>query len=559
MAEQEAKNPSANFIRNIIEEDNRSGKYGGRVTVRFPPEPNGYLHVGHAKSICFNFSLAEHYTGGKCYLRFDDTNPLKESDEYMESIKRDVLWLGFDWKQNLTHASDYFDTLYELAELLIKKGKAYVCSLSAEQVREYRGSLTEAGRESPDRNRSIDENLDLFRRMRAGEFADGQYTLRAKIDMSSGNINLRDPAIYRIRKVAHHRTGDKWCIYPMYDYTHPISDALEDITHSICTLEFQDHRPLYDWFIEQCEMEAKPQQIEFARLNVNYTVTSKRKLKQLVDESKVSGWDDPRMPTISGMRRRGYTPAAIRNFSERIGVSKKETVIDLSILEEEVRNDLNENANRALAVLDPIKVVIENYPEDQVEWIEVDNHPQKPELGTRKIAFSRELYIEREDFMEEAPKKYFRLTPLQDVRLRYGYVIKFLEAIKDDQGNLIELRCEYLPETLGGKKPADGHKVKGIIHWVSASNAVDMEVRLYERLFLNENPGASEDFLSELNPDSLLVMKACKGEPVLAQAEAEQAFQFERLGYFCADMYDFTRDAIVYNKVTGLRDTWQKN
>ncbi|MFW7379580.1 MAG: glutamine--tRNA ligase/YqeY domain fusion protein [Oligoflexus sp.] len=551
--------PAPNFIRNIINEDIKSGKNGGQVVVRFPPEPNGYLHIGHAKSICFNFGLAQEYPGGKCYLRFDDTNPLKESEEYTNAIQRDISWLGFDWEDRLTFASDYFPKLYELARQLILDGKAFVCSLNAEQVREYRGTLTEPGKESPDRNRSIEENLDLFERMKKGEFPENTYTLRAKIDMSSGNINMRDPALYRIRKVKHHRTGDQWCIYPMYDYTHPISDALEGVTHSLCTLEFQDHRPLYDWFIENCRLEHKPQQIEFARLNVNYTITSKRKLKALVDGNYVSSWNDPRMPTISGLRRRGYTPAALRNFSERIGVSKKETVIDMSILEEEVRNDLNENALRTMVVIDPLKVVIENFPEDEVQEIEVANHPQKPELGSRKIHFSREIYIERDDFMEVHSKQFFRLAPGQDVRLRYGYVISCQQVIKDADGNIQELRCTYHPETFAGKKPADGRKVKGIIHWVSAAHATDIEVRLYDRLFLTENPGSAENFLEQLNPNSLQIMPNAKAEAGLREAAPETLFQFERLGYFSADQEDHRPDRPVFNRTVTLRDTWSKD
>ncbi|SMF32788.1 glutamine--tRNA ligase/YqeY domain fusion protein [Pseudobacteriovorax antillogorgiicola] len=551
------KKPAVNFIRNIINEDLKNGKNGGRVVTRFPPEPNGYLHIGHAKSICFNFSLAQEYPGGKCYLRFDDTNPEKESVEFMESIKRDVAWLGFDWEDRLTHASDYFDRLYELAEGLIQRDKAYVCSLNAEQAREYRGTLKEPGKDSPDRNRPVEESLDLFRRMKAGEFADGTYTLRAKIDMSSGNINMRDPVLYRIRKVHHHRTGDKWNIYPMYDYTHPLSDAFEAVTHSICTLEFQDHRPLYDWIIEQCETEFVPHQYEFSRLNVNYTITSKRKLKYLVDQGLVSGWDDPRMPTISGMRRRGLTPASLRKFSERTGISKKETIIDVGILEEEVRNDLNETAKRAFAVLDPIKVTISNYPEGKEEVIEIPNHPQKPDWGTREILFEKTLYIDRSDFLEDAPPKFFRLSPGKEVRLRYGYVIRCDEVIKDDAGVVRELVCTYDPDTLGGKKPADGRKVKGIIHWLSESGSKPALVRIYDRLFNVENPGVVESVEDALNPESLLTMVDSRIENSLTQVAPGDTFQFERLGYFCADQIEFSAEKPVFNRTVTLKDTWQ--
>ncbi len=554
------KSPGVNFIRAIINEDLENGKNNGHVVVRFPPEPNGYLHIGHAKSICFNFGLAQDYQGGECYLRFDDTNPLKEDEEYQEAIKRDVHWLGFDWGPRLTHASDYYEIFYQKAELLIEKGLAYVCSLNAEQVRSHRGTLTETGKASPDRNRPMAENLDLFRRMRKGEFPDGTYTLRAKIDMSSGNINLRDPAIYRIRHTSHHRTGDAWCLYPMYDYAHPLNDALEGITHSICTLEFQDHRPLYDWFVDNCEMEHKPQQIEFSRLNVNYTVTSKRKLRTLVEGKHVSDWDDPRMPTVCGLRRRGYTPASLRNFCERIGISKKETIIDYSIVEEEVRNDLNENALRSLVVLDPIKVVLTNYPEGQVEWFEVLNHPQKPELGQRKIPFSREVYIDRDDFLETPTKGFFRLSPGKEVRLRYGFVIKCEEVIKDAQGHVAELRCSYDPDTGHGQNPKDGRKVKGIVHWVDANHCLSAEVRLYDRLFIDPAPGSLDDeqFIAQLNPNSLLVVKDAKIEPALANAAPESHFQFERLGYFCADKEDHSSKNPVFNRTVTLRDTWAK-
>lgn len=555
------KSSASNFIRAIINEDLKSHKNDGRVVVRFPPEPNGYLHIGHAKSICFNFGLTEEYAGGICYLRFDDTNPLKEDTEYEDAIKRDVRWLGFDWGSHLTHASDFYEVFYEKAVLLIKKGLAYVCSLNAEQVRAYRGTLTEPGRESPDRNRSIAENLDLFARMRRGEFPDGAYTLRAKIDMNSGNINLRDPAIYRIRKTSHHRTGEAWPIYPMYDYAHPLNDAIEGITHSICTLEFQDHRPLYDWFVQNCEMEHRPQQIEFARLNVNYTVTSKRKLKKLVDAKFVESWDDPRMPTVCGLRRRGYTPQAIRNFCERIGMSKKETIIDMSILEEEVRNDLNERALRSMAVLDPIKLVLSNYPADKEEWFEVPLHPQKPELGQRRIPFGREVYIERDDFMEVPSKGFHRLSPGKEVRLRYAYVVRCDEVIKDAAGRVTELRCSYDPDTGQGKNPQDGRKVKGIVHWVDARHAVDAEVRLYDRLFKVPNPGGLDDenFVSALNPESLQSIPHAKISAELAKVAPETCFQFERLGYFCSDKELHRPDRPVFNRTVTLRDTWAQS
>lgn len=551
------KTPAANFIRNIIDDDIKNGKNGGQVVVRFPPEPNGYLHIGHAKSICFNFGLARDYSDARCYLRMDDTNPAKEDVEYEDSIKSDVEWLGFQWGSFLTHASDYYEVFYGKAELLIQKSLAFVCSLNADQVKAYRGTLTEPGRPSPDRERSVQDNLDLFRRMRAGEFPDGAYTLRAKIDMSSGNINLRDPAIYRIRHIEHHRTGKNWCIYPMYDYAHPLNDALEGITHSICTLEFQDHRPLYDWFVANCEMATKPQQIEFSRLNVNYTVTSKRKLKKLVDAKLVQGWDDPRLPTIRGMRRRGYTPKALQNFSERTGMSKKETIIDLSILEEEIRNDLNEVALRGLAVLDPLKVTITNYPQAS-ENLRVPNHPQKPELGERDLPFSGTIFIDREDFMEEPSKGFHRLSPGKDARLRYAYVIRCDEVVKDTAGEVIELKCTYDVDTKGGQSPKDGHKVKGIIHWVDAKQGVEAEVRLYDRLFKVANPGALDDadFVAELNPDSLIVRTRAIIEPALAKAEPESRFQFERLGYFTSDRKDHTESKPVFNRTVTLRDTW---
>ncbi len=550
----EAMQP-ANFIEGIIMEDLETGKHKQIVT-RFPPEPNGYLHIGHAKSICLNFGLAEKF-GGRCHLRFDDTDPEKESVEYVEAIKRDVKWLGFDWGEHLYHAADYFEQLYEYAVELIKKGLAYVDDLSAEEIREYRGTLTEPGQESPYRNRSVEENLDLFQRMRAGEFPDGSKVLRAKIDMASPNMNMRDPVLYRIKRVSHYRSGDEWCIYPMYDFTHPISDALEGITHSICTLEFEDHRPLYDWVLENVSVPCRPQQIEFARLNLSYMITSKRKLLRLIEEGYVSGWDDPRVPTLAGVRRRGYTPEAIRDFCERVGVAKKNSVVDIAMLEHCVREDLNRRAPRALAVLRPLKVVIENYPEGQVEELEAVNNPEDPSLGTRKIPFSREIFIEQEDFMENPPKGYRRLAPGREVRLRYGYVIKCEDVIKDGEGNVVELRCTYDPETLGGSTP-DGRKVRGIIHWVSAAHAVPAEVRLYDRLFTIENPGEVEDFWNYVNPESLVVLKDCRLEPSLAEAESGSFFQFERQGYFCVDIVDSKPGSLVFNRTVALKDTWAK-
>jgi len=547
----------SHFIRNIINEDLRQNKNDGRVHTRFPPEPNGYLHVGHAKSICLNFTLAAEYRG-QCNLRYDDTNPEKESQEYIDAIQDDVRWLGFDWEDRLYFASDYFDRLYEYAEILIRDGKAYVDELSADQIREYRGTLTLPGRESPGRNRPAAENLDLFRRMRAGEFKDGAYVLRARIDMTSPNINMRDPVIYRIKRFHHHRTGDKWCIYPMYDYTHCISDALEGITHSICTLEFEDHRPLYDWCLDQLPVPCHPQQIEFARLNLNYTVTSKRKLNELVNERLVSGWDDPRLPTITGMRRRGYSPAAIRDFCERIGVTKNETVIDMSVLENCVREDLDRDCRRVLAVLRPLRVVITNYPEGQTEQLDAPYHPGRPELGSRKVPFSKVIYIERDDFMEDPPKKFFRLAPGREVRLRYAYFIRCDEALKDQAtGELIELRCTYDPATRGGNAP-DGRKVKGTIHWVAADHALAAEVRLYDRLFTVPDPGREENWRSLLNPKSVEVIKNARLEPGLASARAEDRFQFERLGYFCVDRRDAAVNRPVFNRTVTLKDSWGK-
>ncbi len=542
---------SLDFIREIVEEDLRSGKHSTVVT-RFPPEPNGYLHIGHAKSICLNFGVANDY-GGHCNLRFDDTNPEKEDVEYTEAIIRDVKWLGFDWGQNLFHAADYFDQLYEWAETLIRDGKAYVDSLSADEMREYRGTLTEPGRESPHRNRSAEENLDLFRRMRAGEFPDGAHVLRAKIDMASPNVNLRDPVLYRIRHESHHRTGDKWCIYPMYDYAHPPSDAIEGITHSLCTLEFEDHRPLYDWLIENLPVPSRPRQYEFARLNLNYTIMSKRKLLRLVEEGHVRGWDDPRMPTLAGLRRRGYTPLAIRNFCDRIGVAKRENVIDVALLEFSVREDLNRTAPRVMGVLRPLRVVIENYPEGEGEEFETPNNPEDASMGTRRVPFSRVVDIERDDFMEHPPKKYFRLAPGREVRLRSAYFITCTSVIKNDAGEIVELRATYDPATRGGDAP-DGRRPKATLHWVSERHALDCEVRLYDRLFRSENPEESGDFLADLNPGSLEVITHAKLEPSVRVAVPLARFQFERIGYFCVDP-DSTVDALVFNRTATLKDT----
>ena len=552
--------PPPNFIRTIINEDIRINKNDGRVITRFPPEPNGYLHIGHAKSICLNFGLALEY-GGRCHMRFDDTNPVKEDVEYVDSILEDVKWLGFGWGEHLYYASDYFEQLYEFAVQLIKKDRAYVCDLTPEEIRETRGTLTEPGRESPYRNRSVEENLDLFERMRQGEFEDGSRVLRAKIDMASPNLNMRDPAIYRIRRMPHHRTGDKWCIYPMYDFTHCLSDMLEGITHSICTLEFEDHRPLYDWYLDELETPCHPQQIEFARLNLDYTVMSKRKLLGLVTGGYVSGWDDPRMPTIVGFRRRGYTPESIRNFAESIGVGKKESWIELGRLENAIREDLNTKAPRVLGVLDPLKIVIKNYPENQVEEFEAPYLPDDPSaMGHRTIPFSRELYIEREDFMEDPPKKFFRLAPGREVRLRWAYIIKCEDVVKDpDTGQVVELICTYDPETRSGS-PAAGRKVKGTLHWVSAPHAVEAEVRLYDRLFLKPRPGGEDeegDFMVDMNPDSLQIVTA-RLEPVLAEAEPGSRYQFERKGYFFVDPVDSVKGGPVFNRIVTLRDTWAK-
>ena len=546
--------PSSNFIRHIITQDLSNNRNDGKVITRFPPEPNGYLHIGHAKSICLNFGMAAEYNGN-CNLRFDDTNPEKESVEFMVAIEHDVHWLGFKWAGKY-HASDYFEQLYDYAVQLIKQGDAYVDSLNAEQIREYRGTLTEPGKESPDRNNSVEQNLTLFTGMRNGEYADGQYVLRAKIDMTSPNINMRDPALYRIRRTHHQRTGDDWCLYPMYDFTHCISDAIEGITHSLCTLEFEAHRPLYDWVLDKLQTPSHPQQIEFARLQLEYTIVSKRKLAQLVNENHVSGWNDPRMPTIAGMRRAGYTPESIRDFCERIGITKKDSWIEMAVLENCIREDLNDNAPRAMAVLNPLRVVIENYPDEQVEILEVSNHPQKPELGSRKIPFSKVILIEQDDFAETPPPKYKRLIEGGEVRLRSSYVIKCNEIIKDKSGNVVELRCSYDPDTLG-KKP-EGRKVKGVIHWVSEQHSLAAEIRLYDRLFRLANPESEENYLSALNPDSLETLTTCRVEASMANAKSGDRFQFERTGYFCVDSVDSSADKLVFNRTVTLRDTWEK-
>ncbi len=554
----EAPGESTDFIRTAIREDLKSGRFA-RVATRFPPEPNGYLHIGHAKAICLNFGVAAEF-GGTCNLRLDDTNPTKEDPEYVEAIQRDVRWLGFDWGDRLYHASDYFDQLYEYAVQLIKAGKAYVCSLSQEEIRKYRGTLTEPGKESPYRNRSVEENLDLFARMRAGEFPDGAHVLRAKIDMASPNLNMRDPTIYRIRRVPHHRTGDRWCIYPMYDFAHCLSDSIEGITHSLCTLEFEDHRPLYDWFLDQLGVH-HPRQIEFARLNLTYTVLSKRKLAALVEGGHVRGWDDPRMPTIAGMRRRGYPPEAIRRFCEMIGVAKRDSRVDLAMLEHCVREHLNRYAPRAMAVLRPLRVVIVNYPEGQVEDLEAINNPEDPSMGTRKVPFSRVLYVEQDDFRENPPPKYFRLAPGTEVRLRYACYIRCVDVIKDPAtGRPVELRCTYDPETRGGWSK-DGRKVKATLHWVSASHAVPAEVRLYDHLFLKEDPeetAEGEDWRANLNPNSLQVLTGCMVEPSLATARPGDRYQFERHGYFCVDPDTETAGRLVFNRTVSLKDTWAK-
>ncbi|MCP4666919.1 MAG: glutamine--tRNA ligase/YqeY domain fusion protein [Deltaproteobacteria bacterium] len=552
--------PSApHFIGNIIAEDVKTGKYNGRIHTRFPPEPNGYLHVGHAKSICLNFGLATEYQG-LCNLRFDDTNPGKEDIAYVDAIKEDVRWLGFDWGDRMYYASDYFDQLYEYAIKLIKEGKAYVDDLGAQEIREYRGTLTRPGKESPFRNRSWEENLDLFERMRAGEFENGSRVLRAKIDMASPNLNMRDPVMYRILHAEHHRTGNTWCIYPTYDFTHGQSDSLEGITHSLCTLEFEDHRPLYDWFLDQLNI-FHPRQIEFARLNLSHTVMSKRKLLELVEGGFVTGWDDPRMPTISGLRRRGYTPESIRTFCERIGVAKRDSMVDVAFLEHCVREDLNKRAPRVMGVLRPLRVVIDNYPEDQVEELDAVNNPEDPGMGTRKTPFSRVIYVEQDDFLEDPPKKFFRLAPGREVRLRYAYFITCRDVVKDEKtGEVVELHCTYDPLTRGGDAP-DGRKVKATLHWVSAAHALKAEVRLYDHLFTKANPddtGDDDDFKTNLNPHSLKTLKPCRVEPSLADAGPGTRYQFERLGYFCIDSIDSSDDALVFNRTVTLRDTWAK-
>ena len=556
-AERGPEAPARDFIREIVAQDRVSGKHGGTIVTRFPPEPNGRLHIGHAKAIAIDFGIAQEF-GGRCNLRFDDTNPVKESQEYVDEIERDIRWLGFDWGEHLYHASDYFEQLYTWAEQLIRDGKAYVDSLNADQMREYRGTLTEPGRESPYRNRSVEENLDLLRRMRAGEFEDGAHVLRAKIDMASGNINMRDPVMYRIRKTPHQRTGDAWVIYPMYDWAHGQSDYIEGVTYSLCSLEYEDHRPLYDWYLEALGLRPpRPRQIEFARLNLSYTVMSKRVLLDLVEGGHVSGWDDPRMPTISGLRRRGYTPESIRNFCDRSGVAKRNNVVDIANLEHAIREDLNVRAPRVLGVLRPVKVVIENYPDGQIEELDVINNPEDPSAGTRKVPFGKVLYIERDDFMEVPPKKFFRLSPGNEVRLRCAYFIRCTGVVKDpNTGDIVELRATYDPATRGGDSP-DGRKVKATLHWVSASHAVDAEVRVYDRLFTHEDPAATENYLDHVNPASLEVIRAAKVEPSLANAPAGARYQFERLGYFCVDQ-DSRPGGLVFNRTVSLRDTWAR-
>jgi glutaminyl-tRNA synthetase len=554
---QENSTQRMDFIRQIVAEDCAKGTWGGRVHTRFPPEPNGYLHIGHAKSICLNFGIAQEF-GGKCNLRFDDTNPSKEDQEYVDAIIEDVRWLGWDWEDRLYFASDYFQQMYDWAVELIKKGKAYVCDLSAEQTRQYRGTLTEPGKNSPYRSRSIEENLDLFERMKKGEFPDGSRTLKAKIDMAHPNLNMRDPVMYRILHATHHRTGDQWCIYPMYDWAHGLEDSIEGITHSICTLEFENHRPLYDWFLDQLGIH-HPRQIEFARLNLTYTLMSKRKLLRLVKENCVRGWDDPRMPTLSGLRRRGYSPEAIRNFCKVIGVNKFNSTVDYALLEHCLREDLNKTSPRVMAVLNPLKVVLTNYPDGQTEMLEAINNPEDPAAGTRQVPFSKVLYIERDDFMENPPKKFYRLAPGREVRLRYGYFIKCENVVKDSAGNILELHCTYDPATRGGETP-DGRKVKATIHWVSAAHALDAEVRLYEHLFTKENPEDApegQDFTVNINPDSLKILTGCKVEPSLKNTKPFDRWQFERLGYFCTDP-DTSEGRLVFNRTVTLKDTWSK-
>ena len=555
---------SADFIRSIIADDLKADKFGGRVVTRFPPEPNGYLHIGHAKAICLNFGVAAEHPGGICHLRFDDTNPTREDVEFVDSIQEDVRWLGFDWQDHLYYASDYFEQLYLLAEQLIRSGLAYVDTLTADEIRDYRGTLTEPGRNSPYRERSLEENLDLFQRMRAGEFEDGRHVLRAKIDMASPNMNLRDPTLYRIRRVPHQRTGDAWCIYPMYDFAHGLSDSLEKVTHSLCTLEFEDHRPLYDWFLDSLEVY-HPQQIEFARLNLTHTVLSKRKLKLLVDQGCVSGWDDPRMPTLSGMRRRGYTPRSIRQFCDRVGVAKRDTMVDVALLEHCLREDLNQHAPRVMGVLRPLKLIIENYPEGQTEEFEAVNNPEDPSMGTRLIPFSRTLYIEEDDFREDPPSKFYRLAPGKEVRLRYAYLVTCVDVVKDAQtGDVVEVHCTYDPDSRGGTAP-DGRRVRGTLHWVSEADSVAAEVRLYDHLFSQPNPdddpdqaSGGEDFPAGLNPNSLEIMERCRVEPGLANATPGSIYQFERQGYFVVDNADSKPGALVFNRSVSLRDTWAR-
>ena len=549
---------STDFIRESVTEDLKSNKFGGRVVTRFPPEPNGYLHIGHAKAICLNFGIAAE-NRGVCHLRYDDTNPVREATEYVLSQQEDILWLGWDWGEHLYFTSDYFDKLYQYAVQLIEAGKAYVDDLSQEEIREHRGTLTEPGRESPYRDRSIEENLDLFRRMREGEFDEGTRVLRAKIDMASGNLNMRDPVLYRILKTPHHRTGDKWPIYPMYDFAHGQSDSIEGVTHSLCSMEYEDHRPLYDWLLDELDIY-HPQQIEFARLNLSHTVLSKRKLIELVEQGHVTGWDDPRMPTLSGMRRRGYTPEAIRSFIDRVGVAKRQTTVEIGLLEHCVRQDLNKRAPRVMGVLRPLKVVIENYPEGKVDQLEAVNNPEDPAMGTRKVPFSHELYIEREDFMEDPPRKFFRLAPGREVRLRYGYLVTCVEAVKDETGEVVELRCTYDPETRGGQAP-DGRKVRGTIHWVSAPHSFEAEVRLYDHLFSIERPDDPEDgadTMSYLNPQPLETLTSCRVEPSLADAKPGSRYQFERQGYFCVDSVDSAPGRLVFNRTVPLRDSWAR-
>ena len=549
----EANTKPRHFIQRIIDEDNVTGKFDNRVHTRFPPEPNGYLHIGHAKAICLNFSIADEF-GGKCNLRFDDTNPTAEEEEFVRSIKEDVKWLGYDWEDRLCFASDYFQQMYDYAVELIKKGHAYVCDLTSDEIKNTRGTLTEPGQDSPFRNRSIDESIDLFKRMKAGEFSDGTRTLRAKIDMGHPNMNMRDPVVYRILHSDHHRTKDQWCIYPMYDWAHGLEDSIEGITHSLCTLEFEDHRPIYDWYLDTLETY-HPQQIEFARLNLSYTIMSKRKLKKLVDNKHVSGWDDPRMPTLSGLRRRGFTPDAIRNFMEEIGVAKRDNVMEMTKLESTLREDLNKRCERRMGILNPLKIVITNYAEGKEEFLEAVNNPENEKAGRRKVPFGRELYIEHNDFMEDPPKKFFRLAPGREIRLRYAYFITCNDVVKDADGNIVELKCTYDPETKGGNAP-DGRKVKATIHWVSVAHAIDAEVRKYDRLFKVPSPGSMENFMDALNPDSLNILENCKLEPELNQAEIGIPIQFERLGYFCKDID--SGDTPIFNRTVPLRDTWGK-